>query len=179
MTRHNQLGRGVFRKYKNNYEPKGDGEILYSVYCSVTECMRVRGGCILGCVCIYSHLRHALSATVGYLRHLRHTCSHCGFFIKIKGKNHGRRAEQKGKRTSTELQQIVQEANEKVGMEDEFGDGWNSISEECDCTDCNGTRSTGRCFRSEVGAPIARYCIFFFYTFSIPPPIFFSQSSCR
>ena len=60
-------------------------------------------------------------------------------------------------------------------MEDEFGDGWNSISEECDCTDCNGTRSTGRCFRSEVGAPIARYCIFFFY--HSPFPLLYSFHS--
>lgn len=170
MTRHNQLGREVFRKYKNNYEPKGDGDLIY---CSVTECMRVRGGCILGCVCIYSHLRHALSATVGYLRHLRHTCSRV-FFIKIKGKNHRKTSRTKRKknidRTATDWS-----ANEKVGMEDEFGDGWNSISEECDCTDCNGTRSTGRCFRSEVGAPIARYCIFFFY--HSPFPLLYSFHS--
>lgn len=145
-------------------------------YCSVTECMRVRGGCILGCVCIYSHLRHALSATVGYLRHLRHTCSHCGFFYKNKRKKPWKTSRTKRKknidRTATDS---LKEANEKVGMEDEFGDGLNSISEECDCTDCNGTRSTGRCFRSEVGAPIARYCIFFFY--HSPFPLLYSFHS--
>lgn len=98
------------------------------------------------------------------------------FFYKNKRKKPWKTSRTKRKknidRTATDS---LKEANEKVGMEDEFGDGWNSISEECDCTDCNGTRSTGRCFRSEVGAPIARYCIFFFY--HSPFPLLYSFHS--